>query len=1090
MVCPNGARSGLASRDEDYRLPMVSAPQHHRVSQVPAALTAALRGAVDGSGRLVLVTGEPGIGKTTTARELSDQARRSGVAVRWAASWAGGATVAHAPWLAVLAGLGDAGAPAIEALLGSEATDAAAATSARASAYAQVVSVLGEAASARPLLLVLDDLHWADEGTVQLLGAVAGQLPGMGVLVVGTYRDTDVLPGAPLTRVGGSTERLALRPLDLERTREVLVDSLGAEPAADVAGDVLQRTGGNPFLVVQLGRLLASDPTALERDHVPEGARDLLGERLAALSPADREVLLAAAVLGSPFHPADLGALLDEPPDVVIGALDRAATVRIIERVAGVQAWAFVHDLFGQAAVGLADEVDVARLHGAAATILIEGDAEPSVIANHLFAASGGRSPEAATWSVRAGDRAIAAMAWEEAVAHYERALQGLAPGDESGDGVRADALLGLGRSRLLAGDAAGAGRAFDEVSGLARRSGSATLLARAALGYSVDLSGFEVRLFDQRQIDLLEEAAEALDGTGVEADALRATVMGRLSVALSLTASHERRLDLAEVAVNLARAADDPMALGHALAAHCDAISSPDHVLDRLAESSEIIAIGERAGDAPLELLGRRLRFVACLESGDMAGADREAAGFERRADALGNPLYSWYVPLWRAQRMLIQGDLEGCEQGIAEADQTGRAAGSTNAPMLAVVLQLGLMWQRGDYDGAVDAAGALTEVAPEIARYISSVGAFARVYAMAGRPTEGSAFLDRAMAEGLDALAFDAEWLACITTMVDAAALLGHPILPAALEALLPHADLVSFEGIGAGLYGCSARFAARGCSALGRHDEALTHARRALEVNRRIGGSLVADALRTLGDCLEKRDAPGDAVEAETCHAQADAIYTGLDLSHFARSDPSTAPSAAPSPPPVGLQHVLRRDGDVWHVTFAGSTTIVKHTKGMSDLAVLLAAPGREVHVSELEGVQPEALGGSGGDALDRRAIRAYRDRLAELAEEIDDADADHDLGRAERSRLEYDALVEQLSGSMGIGGRSRPAGAEPIERLRKAVSARIRDAIRRLDTVQPPLGRHLTVAVRTGTYCSYRPEQTVVWRCQTRSGAPGA
>ena len=177
-------------------------------------------------------------------------------------------------------------------------------------------------------------------------------------------------------------------------------------------------------------------------------------------------------------------------------------------------------------------------------------------------------------------------------------------------------------------------------------------------------------------------------------------------------------------------------------------------------------------------------------------------------------------------------------------------------------------------------------------------------------------------------------------------------------------------------------------------------------------------------------------------------------------------------------------------MWHVTFAGSTTIVKHTKGMADLAVLLAAPGQEIHVSELEGVHPEALGGSGGDALDRRAIRAYRDRLAELAAEIDDADAAHDLARAEQSRLEYDALVEHLSGSMGIGGRSRSAGSEPIERLRKAVTARIRDTIRRLDAVQPPLGRHLSVAIRTGTYCSYRPEQAVIWRCQTRTGAPEA
>jgi hypothetical protein len=586
------------------------------------------------------------------------------------------------------------------------------------------------------------------------------------------------------------------------------------------------------------------------------------------------------------------------------------------------------------------------------------------------------------------------------------------------------------------------------------------------------------------------------LEGAGH--DRLLADVTARLSVALSLSASDERRLHLADRAVELARSCGEPATLGRALAAHCDAIASPDHVLDRLAESSEIVTIAERTGDAPLELLGRRLRYVACLELGDLVSVDREVAAFERRADALGNPLYSWYGPLWRAQMALLHGDFDGCDAGIAQIDAMGHAAGSLNAPMLAVVLRLGRHGAAGDVEAVAAMVDGFIGGDTTLARYLSSVGAFARAYALAGRRGEATLLLDRAAAEGLHHLAFDAEWLACMAMIVDAAVMLDHPIVTAALEALEPYADLMAFEGIGAGLYGATARFVARGCSMVGRHDDAVAYARRALDLDRRIGGSVVGESHRTLAECLERRGSTGDSADAADHHGQADLVFGDLGLTHLVRSSGSaSAPSRGPAPAeppgePLGEPleppgEELRRDGDVWHVTFAGTTTIVKHTKGMADLAVLLAAPGRAIHVTELEGVHPDALGSRGADALDRRAIRAYRDRLAELTEEIDDADAAHDLARAERARVEHDALVDQLAGSMGLGGRPRAAGADPVERLRKAVSARIRDTIGRLGERHPPLGRHLGNAVRTGTYCSYQPEQPVVWRCQTGSGA---
>jgi tetratricopeptide (TPR) repeat protein len=1054
------------------------------------ALLEAWDGASRGRGRLVLVTGEPGMGKTTLARDLADEARHAGASTRWAACWPGGATVAHAPWITVLTGLGAAGEPAMAALLGSddaEAGNPAAAASARALAYALVLTALETASTDAPLVLVFDDLHWADAGTVQLLAAAAGQLPALRVLVVGTYRDGDVLPGSPLTLVGSSADRLGLTGVPPEGVAELLAGALGRTPEPATVAAVHERTAGNPFLVVQLARLLADDPDALAANQptLPTGARDLLGGRLIALDEDDRGLLAAAAVLGSPFTTVDLAATTGRAPDAVEAALDRAVTNRVVERRSSGGAWAFIHDLFRQAAAAPLSSADQSRLHRAAAAVLAGTDAEPAVVARHLLAAAGGPDAEAAAWATRAGERALAAMAWEEATAHFERALAAT-PTSETGV-ERAEPLQGLGRARLLAGDVAGATRAFEELAAIARAAGSPALLAEAALGFTADFAGFEVRLFDQRQIDLLEQAAAALSPDGHAG--LRASVLARLSVALSLAAPDDRRLALAEEAVELARNADDTIVLARALASHCDALSSPDHVDRRFDESSEIVRIAEQAADAPLELLGRRLRYVAALERGDIVAADAEAAAFARRATAVGNPLYSWYVSLWRAQKAVVEGNLRGARQAIHEAKQQGEAAGSQNATMLVLVADWMLRLRAGEYDAASRSLAELVVDQPEMVAQLGPTAGEARTALLAGRTAEARTLLDRYDANGFDSVPFDAEWLAVLVAVVDTAAQLDHPILPEAVDRLAPYAHLFAFEGIGAGVYGSVARFLAVGRSAQGAHDEAVALARQALAANRAAGGMLVGDGERTLAQCLAARGRIGDATDAEDHHRRADAIFREAGLLHLVRDEAARA-SAPAEQADKAPPNALLRDGDVWHMTFGGATTIVKHSKGIADLAVLLAEPGRDVHVSELEGVPRALLGGDGGDAIDRRAVAAYRERLTELAEEIDDADAAHDLVRAERARVEYDALVDQLSGSFGLGGRARSAGAEPVERLRKAVAARIRDAVRRIDAALPALGRHLTNSVKTGTFCSYRPETPVLWHCESRSGARGA
>jgi hypothetical protein len=172
------------------------------------------------------------------------------------------------------------------------------------------------------------------------------------------------------------------------------------------------------------------------------------------------------------------------------------------------------------------------------------------------------------------------------------------------------------------------------------------------------------------------------------------------------------------------------------------------------------------------------------------------------------------------------------------------------------------------------------------------------------------------------------------------------------------------------------------------------------------------------------------------------------------------------------------VFRRAGDHWQVGFAGELATVLATKGMDDIARLLAAGGTEVHCVDLVGGAVDE--GGTGAVLDATARRAYEDRVRELQAEVDDAEEANDVGRAERARDELDAIVDQLTAALGLGGRARPAAQGSAERARSTVTQRIRATVRRIETVHPRLGRHLAAAVRTGTFCAYVPEDPVRWQ----------
>lgn len=194
----------------------------------------------------------------------------------------------------------------------------------------------------------------------------------------------------------------------------------------------------------------------------------------------------------------------------------------------------------------------------------------------------------------------------------------------------------------------------------------------------------------------------------------------------------------------------------------------------------------------------------------------------------------------------------------------------------------------------------------------------------------------------------------------------------------------------------------------------------------------------------------------------------------------------------------EHDLRfaREGEYWTIVYQGVTSRLKDSKGLGFLARLLVAPGREIHVLDLvnpgqgdggtgrrdtEDLRSEGLGDA-GEILDETAKSAYRDRINDLRSEIEEADAFNDPARSDRAQTELDALVAQLSGAVGLGGRDRKA-ASVTERARVSVTKTIKDALRRISENDPSLGSHLVSTIKTGTYCSYAPDPRIPVEWQT-------
>ena len=894
---------------------------------------------------------------------------------------------------------------------------------ARVAMFDAVTDRLADRARARPLVLVLDDAQWADEMSRAYLRFVAPALRGIPVLVAAGVRTGETAGDDLVATAGRNALRLPLRGLAPDDLAVVVRAATGTQPAPADVDDLHRRTAGNPLFARELAALRQRGDETL-----PATVVAVLGRRVERVGAACRDLLDVAAVVGEEAALDVLARTLDVPPDDCLARLDEAVAAGVVV-LAGDATVGFSHPLLRSVlldGLGVARRVRLRqRVATAMEALRDEGRPVPlAALAGHFAAASGAGSAEAAVrYGVAAGDEALGMLAYEQAARLYERALRclDLAPGAHD----RADLLLRAGGALSVAGHQARAREAYVAAAGEARRSGDVEGFARAALAVG-SREGFEVTLFDEEQQALLTEAIALVGGH----PALRAQLVARLSVARSLAEPEERRRAAAEEALALARDAGDGAAVCDALAATCDAAAGPEDAERRVDLARELVAVAIRYDDVRRELLGRRLLVVAHLERGDVAAADAEIERYAVTAARLRSPLYSWYVPLWRGMRAAMAGDAEASRRGIDQAEAVGREAGSGNAEMLVVTAR---------FVGAADDGDAVEEALLDLVPSGAMVPVWlsvsrALVLSTLGRLDEARTLLNALDGPGLRSVPRDSEYL---PVLVQAAVTIGrcggHPVAGAVYDALLPHRHRFAVEGIGAYCHG---------------------------SVERHLG-LLAAVTGR-----------PADAAEHFAAARAANAAAGAARLVALTDAASGTAPPPAPA---VVADGEFRRSGDLWAVGLGGRVAHVRDAKGMRDIATLLASPGRDVAALDLLG---GVEGGDLGEAVDATARAAYKRRIEELEEEVAGADATADLARGERARAERDAIVAELAAAYGLGGRARKSG-DPAERARTAVTARIRDALRRIEAADPETGTHLRRSVRTGTFCAYDPVAPVRW-----------
>ncbi|WP_158545976.1 BTAD domain-containing putative transcriptional regulator [Blastococcus sp. TF02A-30] len=620
---------------------------------------------------VLVVEGEAGIGKTRLAEAAADGARVSGWAVAWSRCADDAGAPALWPWTQVLEQLDQ---PELAPAAGDDA-DAA-----RFRLFQDLRSRLAGAAT-RPLLVVLDDLQGADTTSVQLLGLLARHLPRAPVLLLVTARTVgEQLPEAVADCLGRLAREpaatcLRLRGLDADDVAALLAAQLGSPGDRSLAAAVHDRTGGNPFFVVELSRwMVGAHDLHLDHVPVPPSVGEVLRTRLGRLPEGTRDVLELAAVAGREV-PLDLLEAAGTPAEDALTAMDSAVAVGLVVEGARPWSWRFAHALVQEVLAGDLPALRRARLHARVGEALerrlatTTDDALVERLAHHAVEALPvlGAGP-ARLWSTAAARAARARLAHGEAAAHTRRALELIDPEEDGAARARHDLLTTLGNDLLRSGQLTEAREVVAEAIGLARQLDDRECLAEAAAVWgSVTLWNWRPHgVVDDDMVAVLEDLlAEREDAD----DPTTARLLGTLGVELAF-GPDDRGVQAARRAVEMARRIGDPELLGRTLNNFCLAVwGRPGAAELRLAATDESLQLAGRGLPRRTEFMAHLHRAAIRLHLGDLAGFEADHDQARRLAVSLGGPEVRPHV-LWQAGGLAwLRGNAARAEELTTEA-------------------------------------------------------------------------------------------------------------------------------------------------------------------------------------------------------------------------------------------------------------------------------------------------------------------------------------------------------------------------------------------------------------------------------------
>ncbi len=761
--------------------------------------------------------------------------------------------------------------------------------------YAAVEGLLKGAGGHEPLLLILDDLHWADAPTLSLLRHVVSAGSFKNVMVVGSFRESDLSPDHPLTSLLAAlhreqgVERVKLTGFD-SGDMAVLMEVVGGheldEDGRALAAEITRETTGNPFFAVEVLRHLTESGAIVQEDGrwrltgsladlgLPQSVREVIGQRVEHLGADARTVLSAAAVIGREFDLELLRAVLDFSEDRLLDLLDRAVAASLFQEGSGqAERFTFIHALVEHTLYEDLGRAQRHRLHKRVAEALEELCSDSpgerlGELARHWAAAVGSvDAAKAIHYAHLAAERALEQLAPQEAERWYRQALELQGQTPEPDRSERCELLIGLGEAQRQTGSQEFRQTLLDAAA-LAQELAETARLCRAVVANSRGWTS-QTGAVDSERVQALEAAAGALAND----DPRCARVLSVLASELHFGSDPARCRAMAIQAIAIARAAGDPAALGHTIYYATGAILVPNTLRERKALSEELVELARPLGDPRLSFMAAARQWVVSLEAGDRPHAESALMAIRALAASVPEPTFAWARLLYEAVLALLQGDLQATEQWANRAFEAGTATGQPDAMLLFGA-------QLANLRSFQDRSGELVEKLAQFVGEPDSLPAWRATEAIAliesGRADEAR---ELALAEDFKSVRWDMLWLVTMWAWADTCSRLGLKDRAGELyELLQPFPGQVAARSIV--VYGSIDWALGALATTLERYEQAEGHFAAAAEIDERFGGPLLLARTRARwARALIARGRPEDLERAQEMLEQAEEVAERL-------------------------------------------------------------------------------------------------------------------------------------------------------------------------------------------------------------------